>query len=130
MIMPLGGVIYIFCILYLLYEMQKKAYILASLLLLLLCFTLEQPLEQFLYSRLNKNNKMVPSIFIEKPANYDMFCFEYLGQTINSYSRKYYYIGGNSNYFFLLNNEKDSVMIIPKSECSNIQGTPITIKKF
>lgn len=130
MIMPLLFIIFISFYLYILYKEQKKAYILASSLVLLLCFTLEQPLEQYLYTRPNKTNKIVPSLFIEKPANYDIFSFEYLGQTINSYSKKYYFIGGNSNYFFLLNKNEDSVMIIPKSECSNIKGTPITIKKI
>lgn len=130
MIMPLLFIIFISCYLYTLYKEQKKAHILASSLVLLLCFTLEQPLEQYFYTRLNKTNNIAPSIFIEKPANYDIFSFEYLDQTINSYSRKYYYIGGNSNYFFFLNKDEDSTMIIPKSECSNIKGTPMSLKKI
>lgn len=129
-IMPLLFIFFISFSLYILYKERKKAYILAWSLVLLPFVTLEQPLEQYLYSRLYRTDKIILSFFIEKPANYDIFSFEYLGQTINSYSRKYYYIGGNSNYFFLLNKDEDYVMIIPKSECSNIKGTPITIKKI
>ncbi len=128
--MPVLSMIFIMTVIYVFYIKKKDVYILFSTLLLLLCFTLEQPLEQYFYTRINKNrNNKFLSVFIEKPANYDIFSFEYSCKTINSYSNEYYYIGGNSNYFFLLDKKQDSVMIIPKSECLNIKGTPISIKK-
>lgn len=102
-----------------------------AILLLLLLFTLVQPLEQFLLSRRSKRDaKHVSATFIEKAANYDMFSFEYSNKTIYTDSEQFYYVGGNSNYFFIQDLKKDEVMIIPKSECSNIKGSPISLKKI
>lgn len=130
-IMPFLLISSIICYLYVLFKERKKAYILACISAMLLCFTLEQPIEQYIYIRPNKTkNNVRISVFVEKPANYDVFSFEYSGQKINTYSNKYYYIGGNSNYFFLLDKDQDSIMVIPKSECSNIKGEPISIKKI
>ena len=118
-----------------LYWENKKAELFGSIILLLCLFTLVQPLEQYLYLRpshnASRNNRPNHTTnFIEKSANYDNFSFEYSNMTIHTNSEQFYYIGGNSNYYFLLDKEQDSTMIIPKSECSNIKGIPMSLKKI
>lgn len=114
-----------------LYCEKRKAELFGHILLLLLLFTLVQPLEQFLLSVPNRSEvRQVPTLFIEKPANYDTFSFEYSNMTINTDSEQFYYIGGNSSYYFILDRKKNEVMIIPKSECSNIKGSPLSFKKI
>ena len=114
-----------------LYCEKRKAELLGSILLLLLLFTLVQPLEQFLLSGPSKTDiRHLTTTFIERPANYDIFSFEYSNITIHTDSEQFYYIGGNSNYYFIRNLKKDEVMIIPKSECSNIKGSPLSIGKI
>lgn len=131
MIVPVIAFILITVIFLNLYHEKKKNELLGYILLTLLIFTLVQPLEQFLLSDFNQAGKRyVTTSFVEKPANYDIFSFEYLDMTINTASEQFYYIGGNSNYYFILDRKQDEVMIIPKSECSNIKGTPISIKKI
>lgn len=114
-----------------LYCEKRKAELLGSILLLLLLFTLVQPLEQFVLSVPSKTKvRQVTTSFIEKPANYDTFSFEYSNMTIHTDSEQFYYIGGNSNYYFILNRKQNEVMIIPKSECSNIKGSLLSIEKI
>ena len=118
-----------------LYWENKKAELFGSIILLLCLFTLVQTLEQYLYLRPTHNTPRNDrpnhtTNFIEKSANYDSFSFNYSNMTIHTNSEQFYYIGGNSNYYFLLDKSQDSTMIIPKSECSNIKGTPMSISKI
>lgn len=114
-----------------LYNKKRKALLLGNLLILLLLFTIVQPLEQFLLSGSSKIDRRYHApTFIERAANYDAFSFEYSNMTIQTYSEQFYYIGGNSNYYFIQNLDNDEVMIVPKSECSNIKASPISIKKI
>ena len=104
-----------------------------NVFIILFLFTLIQPLEQYFYLRPNhttSNRLNHTTNFIEKSANYDSFSFNYSNMTIHTNSEQFYYIGGNSNYYFLLDKSQDSTMIIPKSECSNIKGTPMSVKKI
>lgn len=115
------------------YIKKKKALLFGNILLLLLLFTLVQPLEQFIFlgpSKTDTDNSYQTTTFIERSASYDLFSFEYSNMTIHTDSKQYYYIGGNSNYYFILNHINDEVLIIPKSECSNIKGSPISIEKI
>lgn len=115
-----------------LYKEKKIAVLIGNIFLLLFLFTLVQPFEQFflLAPKKNHGEKYINTSFKEKPANYDMFSFEYSNKTIQTDSEQYYYIGGNSNYYFILDRNLKEVMIIPKSECSNIKGTPLSFKKI
>lgn len=130
-IMPILFIIFVVLFIYLLYEKQKKAEIIGYTSILFLCLTLEQPLEQYAYIYPYKSDKRaINNVFIEKPANYDTFSFEYSNMIIHTDSEQFYYIGGNSNYYFILDRKQNEVMIIPKSECSNIKGSPLSIKKI
>lgn len=130
MVISLLAFLFIIATLWLLYYKKKIAQLFGTVLFILLLFTLIQPLEQFFLLN-SKNNHCHPTMsFIERPANYDIFSFEYSNMTIHTGSEQFYYIGGNSNYFFILNFNNDEVLIIPKSECSNIKGSPISIKKI
>lgn len=126
--------VYLIIVIFELYNKKKKAMLINNLLTILFLFTLLQPFEQYLHLRPNRiHNSNRPNIgnkFIEKAANYDNFSFEYSNMTIHTNSEQFYYIGGNSNYYFLLDKKQDSTMIIPKSECSNIKGTPMSLKKI
>ena len=114
-----------------LYCEKRKAELFGNILLLLLLFTLVQPLEQFILSVPSRTKvRQVPTSFIEKPANYDTFSFEYSNRTIYTDSEQFYYIGGNSSYYFILDRKMNEVMVIPKSECSNIKGSPLSVEKI
>lgn len=131
MIMPVLLIICIVSSMYLLHKKQKKAEMIGYASILLLGLTLEQPIEQYIYTYHHKSNRIIiNNIFVEKPANYDIFSFEYSNMTIQTDSEQFYYIGGNSNYYFILDRKQDEVMIVPKSECSNIKGSPISLKKI
>lgn len=130
-IMPILFILFVVSTFYILYKKRKKAEIIGYTSILLLCLTLEQPLEQYIHIYNNKSNRRtINNVFVEKPANYDIFSFEYSNMIIYTDSEQFYYIGGNSNYYFILDRKQDEVMIIPKSECSNIKGSPLSIKKI
>lgn len=127
MITSVITLLFIIASIYSLYSEGKKAKIMASSIFLLLMITLIQPIEQFPYYK--SNNKHILT-FIEKPAIYDIFSFEYNDTIINTYSEQFYYIGGNSNYFFIIDRKQNNTMIIPKSSCSNIKCEPLSVRKI
>lgn len=131
MVIPFLFLLLIISILRLLYHEKRIAKLYGSVLLILLLFTIGQPLEQFFLLKTSKKDPCHPTMsFIERPANYDIFSFEYSNMSIDTGSNQFYYIGGNTDYYFILNFNNDEVLIIPKSECSNIKGSPISIKKI
>lgn len=135
MIVSFVTFVYITIFIFELYNKKKKAVLINNLLIIIFLFTLLQPLEQYLYLRpiynaYRNNRPNHTTNFVEKPANYDSFSFSYSNMTIHTNSEQFYYIGGNSNYYFLLDKKQDSTMIIPISECSNIKGTPMSLKKI
>ena len=135
MIVSFVTFVYLTIFIFELYNKKKKAMLINNLLIIIFLFTLLQPLEQYLYLRpiynaYRNNRPNHTTNFVEKPANYDSFSFSYSNMTIHTNSEQFYYIGGNSNYYFLLDKKQDSTMIIPISECSNIKGTPMSLKKI